>query len=174
MTKVLTLFLLASSTLATAQTTEPVFPASGTDRPDKYVEPTDSYDYVKRTVEIPIRDGVKLHTVIVEHKGAKNAPIVLNRTPYDADGHANRIKSGNMKAILPQSYDAFADAGYIVVFQDVRGQHNSEGGYVMNRPPIGPLPRPTRPCSRWRSPPGWAGRWSRAPRPAPGAARPPS
>jgi putative CocE/NonD family hydrolase len=144
MTKTIALLLLASSTLAHAQAPEPLFPASGTDRPDKYVEPTDSYDYVKRTVEIPMRDGVKLHTVIVEHKGAKNAPIVLNRTPYDADGHAARNKSGNMKAILLQSYDAFADAGYIVVFQDIRGQHNSEGGYVMNRPPAGTPLNPTK------------------------------
>ena len=139
MTKTLALLLLATSTLAGAQTPEPVFPKGGTDFPVKYVEPTDSYDYVKREVEIPMRDGVKLHTVIVEHKGTKNAPILLNRTPYDADGHTTRNKSGVMRSILPQSYDVFADAGYIIVFQDVRGLHGSDGGYVMTRPPRGPL-----------------------------------
>jgi putative CocE/NonD family hydrolase len=144
MTKTIALFLLATTTLAQAQKPEPLFPASGTDRPDTYVEPTAGYDYVKRVVEIPMRDGVKLHTVIVEHKGAKNAPIVLNRTPYDADGHASRNNSGNMKSILLQSYDAFADAGYIVVFQDIRGQHGSEGDYVMNRPPAGTKLNPTK------------------------------
>jgi len=144
MIKTIALFLLASSALAHAAAPEPLFPKSGTDRPDTYIEPTDSYDYVKRTVEIPMRDGVKLHTVIVEHKGAKNAPIVLNRTPYDADGHASRNQSGNMKAALLQSYDAFADAGYIVVFQDIRGQHGSEGGYVMTRPPAGTPLNPTK------------------------------
>ena len=144
MIKTIALFLLASSALAHAAAPEPLFPKSGTARPDTYIEPTDSYDYVKRTVEIPMRDGVKLHTVIVEHKGAKNAPIVLNRTPYDADGHASRNQSGNMKAVLPQSYDAFADAGYIVVFQDIRGQHGSEGGYVMTRPPAGTPLNPTK------------------------------
>ncbi|WP_442680408.1 CocE/NonD family hydrolase [Sphingomonas sp. ASY06-1R] len=143
MTKTLALLLLATSTLAGAQAPEPVFPKSGTDFPAKYVEPTDSYDYVRREVEIPMRDGVKLHTVIVEHKGTKNAPIILNRTPYDADGHTTRNKSGVMRAILPQSYDIFADAGYIIVFQDVRGLHGSDGGYVMTRPPRGPL-NPTK------------------------------
>src|SRR5260370_40023655 len=45
---------------------------------------TDSFDYVKRDVMIPMRDGVKLHTVIVVPKGAKNAPILFTRTPYNA------------------------------------------------------------------------------------------
>jgi predicted acyl esterase len=35
---------------------------------------------------IPMRDGVKLHTVILVPKGAKGAPILLTRTPYDATG----------------------------------------------------------------------------------------
>ncbi len=138
MTKTLALLLLASSTLAGAQMREPVFPTGGTDIPEKYNEPTDAYDYVKRVVEIPMRDGVKLHTVILMHKGTKNAPILLNRTPYDADGHTTRNKSGNMRSLMPQSYDIFADDGYIIVFQDIRGLHGSEGGYVMTRPPRGP------------------------------------
>ncbi len=45
---------------------------------------TGSFDYVKRDVMIPMRDGVKLHTVILVPKGAKGAPILLTRTPYDA------------------------------------------------------------------------------------------
>ena len=144
MTKTIALLLLATASVAQAQAPEPLFPASGTDRPDTYVEPSQGYDYIKRTVEIPMRDGVKLHTVIVEKKGTHGAPIILNRTPYDADGHANRNQSGNMKSILLQSYDAFTDAGYIVVFQDIRGQHGSEGGYVMTRPPVGTSSNPTQ------------------------------
>ena len=58
MTKTIALLLLATASMAQAQTTEPLFPASGTDRPDKYVEPNDSYDYIKRTVEIPMRRPV--------------------------------------------------------------------------------------------------------------------
>ena len=34
---------------------------------------------------IPMRDGVKLHTVILVPRSARNAPILLTRTPYDAD-----------------------------------------------------------------------------------------
>ena len=50
-------------------------PALTPDIPPKYVIPEDSYDYVKRDVMIPMRDGVKLYTVIVVPKGARNAPI---------------------------------------------------------------------------------------------------
>ena len=129
--------LLATSALAAPP--EPNFPPNGTDRPATYVEPTEGYDYVKRVVEIPMRDGVKLHTVIVVPKGAKGAPILLTRTPYEADKRAQRSASGSMLAILPQGDDQFVRAGYIRVFQDVRGQHKSNGGYVMTRPPRGPL-----------------------------------
>ena len=60
------------STAAEAQTTpEPLFPAEGTDRPDTYVEPTDAYDYVKRSRDAPMRDGTKLYTVIVMKKGTQ-------------------------------------------------------------------------------------------------------
>ena len=129
--------LLSSATMAAAP--EPLFPPSGTDRPATYVEPTEGYDYIKRKVEIPMRDGVKLHTVIVIPKGAKNAPILLTRTPYNADGRASRSNSGSMAAILAEGDEVFVRAGYIRVFQDIRGQHGSEGGYVMTLPPRGPL-----------------------------------
>ena len=54
------------------------------DIPSKFEAPIASYDYVKRDVMIPMRDGVKLHTVILVPKGAKGAPILLTRTPYSA------------------------------------------------------------------------------------------
>ena len=60
------------------------------DIPKSFVAPTAGYDYVKREVMIPMRDGVKLYTVIVVPKGAKNAPILLTRTPYNASGRAAR------------------------------------------------------------------------------------
>ena len=49
--------------------------------PATFTPVTTSFDYVKRDVMIPMRDGVKLHTVIVLPKGAKGAPILLTRTP---------------------------------------------------------------------------------------------
>ena len=42
------------------------------------------FDYVKREEMIPMRDGVKLKTFILIPNGAKNAPMLLTRTPYDA------------------------------------------------------------------------------------------
>ena len=45
---------------------------------------TDTFDYTRREVMIPMRDGVKLHTVILIPKGAHSAPILLTRTPYNA------------------------------------------------------------------------------------------
>lgn len=137
-----TLALVAASLLATtafAAAPEPLFPPSGTDRPDRYVVPDAGYDYIKRKVEIPMRDGVRLHTVIVIPKGAHGAPILLTRTPYDADARTERNKSGRMLSILSQGDEQFVQAGYIRVIQDIRGQHGSEGGYVMTLPPRGPL-----------------------------------
>ena len=99
----------------------------------------DLNDYVKRVVMIPMRDGVKLYTVIVVPKGAKRAPIMLTRTPYNAARRAQRATSPSMLATLPQGDDTLVENGYIRVFQDVRGKYGSEGDYVMTRPVRGPL-----------------------------------
>jgi uncharacterized protein len=109
------------------------------DIPKTFTAPTTNQDYVKREVMIPMRDGVKLHTVIVIPKGANNAPILLTRTPYNASKRAARNDSPSMLAILPQGDEVFVAAGYIRVFQDVRGKYKSEGDYVMTRPVRGPL-----------------------------------
>ncbi len=111
------------------------------DIPQQFTPPQDQYDYIKRDVMIPMRDGVKLHTVIVVPKGARNAPILLTRTPYNASKRAARTNSIHMVAELPEGDEVFAADGYIRVFQDVRGKYGSEGSYVMTRPVIGPLNR---------------------------------
>jgi putative CocE/NonD family hydrolase len=109
------------------------------DIPPKFEAPTASYDYVKRDVMIPMRDGVKLHTVIVVPRGAKNAPMILTRTPYNASKRAERNDSPHMVATLSQGDEVFAADGYIRVYQDVRGKYGSEGEYFMTRPLRGPL-----------------------------------
>ena len=96
-------------------------------------------DYVRREVMIPMRDGVKLYTVIVMNKGSKGGPMLLTRTPYDADKATSRNRSQTITEILPVSDQEFVRDGYIRVYQDVRGIHKSEGDYVMNRPLRGPL-----------------------------------
>jgi len=75
--------------------------------------PTTGYDYVKREVMIPMRDGVKLYTVIVVPKGAKSAPMLLTRTPYDASKRAARNESPHMLAEMPQGDEVFVADGYI-------------------------------------------------------------
>jgi len=65
-----------------AQAPPPSVPATlPNETPAKLNPVTDSFDYSRRDVMIPMRDGVKLHTVILVPKGAKNAPILLTRTP---------------------------------------------------------------------------------------------
>lgn len=105
----------------------------------KYVAPTVGVDYVKRVVMAPMRDGTKLYTVIVTPKGARNAPILLTRTPYNAAKRTARNESGSMLATLAQGDEVFVQEGYIRVIQDIRGKYGSEGDYVMTRPLKGPL-----------------------------------
>src|SRR5258708_6282111 len=109
------------------------------DIPKVFAAPTANQDYVRREAMIPMRDGVKLHTVIVVPKGARNAPILLTRTPYNASKRTARNESSHMIAVLPQGDEVFVEGGYIRVFQDVRGKYKSEGDYVMTRPVRGPL-----------------------------------
>jgi len=63
------------------------------DMPAEWKAPQTGFDYVKRVEMIPMRDGVKLYTVIVVPNGAKNAPMILTRTPYNAAGRAQRPRS---------------------------------------------------------------------------------
>ena len=129
----LSVFVLVSGSTAFAQTA-PITP----DIPVQFAAP-DANDYLKRVEMIRMRDGTKLYTVIVAPKGAKNAPMILTRTPYDAAGRATRRESTHMIDLLPQADEVFVADGYIRVFQDVRGKYGSEGEYVMTRPLKGPL-----------------------------------
>ena len=71
---------LLFGSLLSARQTSPLTP----DIPSKFDVPIAGYDYVKRDVMIPMRDGVKLHTIILVPKGAKHEGLLLTRTPYDA------------------------------------------------------------------------------------------
>src|SRR6185503_7981959 len=109
--------------------------------PAKFKPVNDSFDYVRREEMIPMRDGVKLHTVILIPKGAKGAPILLTRTPYDADKLTSHADSAHLGPVLngyDNATDVIVEGGYIRVVQDIRGKHGSEGDYVVNRPLRGP------------------------------------
>ena len=128
---------------ATGTDTPPpvMYPELPSDTPATFQPVTEDFDHVRREVRIPMRDGVKLFTVILVPKGATHAPILLTRTPYDADTLTRHAKSAHLGPIL-SGYDNAADVvvegGYIRVVQDIRGKHGSEGDYVMNRPVRGP------------------------------------
>ena len=137
----LALAVLASVVLsAHAQNTLP------SETPEEFKAPVESFDYIKRTVMIPMRDGVHLNTVIVIPRKARNAPMLLTRTPYSADGMTSLSENAQMESLL-QGYDNQADVivkgGYIRVVQDVRGKYGSQGDYVMNRPMAGTEFNPT-------------------------------
>ncbi len=89
----------------------PPTPPAGGDIPGDFKIPTAADDYAKRDVMIPMRDGVKLHTVIVIPKGAARAPMILDRTPYNAGKFASGAESPRRALILPLSYGELADAG---------------------------------------------------------------
>jgi uncharacterized protein len=133
--------LAKSSDAVTTSSPSAKYPAFPSETPEKFVPVTKSFDYVKRDVMIPMRDGVKLHTVILVPKGAKDAPILLTRTPYDATRLTSHAQSAHLGPIL-NGYDnateVIVEGGYIRVVQDIRGKHGSEGDYVLARPPRGP------------------------------------
>jgi uncharacterized protein len=114
-------------------------PDLASDIPQAFVPTLDGFDFAKRDMMIPMRDGVKLHTVILVPKGAHAAPILLTRTPYGASKSVSQNDSTHITSVLPRGDDVVSVSGYVRVVQDVRGKFGSEGSYVMNRPLQGPL-----------------------------------
>ena len=121
-------------------------PAAGqtppSETPAAFSARADTFDYTQREVMIPMRDGIKLKTLILIPRSAQHAPILLTRTPYGATERIERNVSAHLAAVIDSSDVAdelVAREGYIRVLQDVRGKHGSEGDYLMTRPLIGPL-----------------------------------
>ncbi len=135
------LFVLTAGSTA-AQQPPKTYPALPSETPPELKLATGEFDYVRRDVMVPMRDGVRLHTVILVPKGATRAPILLTRTPYDASALTTHAHSAHLGPILEgydNATDVIVEGGYIRVVQDVRGKYGSEGDYVMNRPLHGPL-----------------------------------
>jgi putative CocE/NonD family hydrolase len=140
-------WLLGAALVAIAAAAAPASGQVYDERPATVVPATTGWDYERRIAEIPMRDGVRLHTVILVPKGARGAPILLTRTPYDANALTTNVSSGHLVAAL-DGYDNAADivaqGGYIRVVQDIRGKYGSQGTYVMNRPLVGNPLNPTQ------------------------------
>jgi putative CocE/NonD family hydrolase len=112
----------------------------GSDIVEDFRDADAGFDFERSEVMIPMRDGVKLFTVLVRPRKLDGpAPIVLTRTPYDADEETSRAASPRGVMILPADDEPLLRNGYIRAYQDVRGIHGSEGDYVMTLPPRGPL-----------------------------------
>ncbi len=89
-------------------------------------QPIPAFD--RRELMIPMRDGVRLFTVIMAPRGAAEPlPLLFERTPYGTRGWQET-------GPVPVGYRALAADGYIFVFQGIRGRNRSEGAFVMNRP----------------------------------------
>src|SRR5579884_27110 len=134
------LLLTCSLLPLSAQTVQ--YPDLPSETPAQLKPATETWDYTRREVMIPMRDGVRLHTVILVPKGAKNAPILLTRTPYDATALTSYAHSSHLGPVIngyDNAVDVILDGGYIRVVQDIRGKYESEGDYVMTRPLHGPL-----------------------------------
>ncbi len=128
------------------QSAPPKYPNYPSETPDNLKPPGGpTFDYERREVMIPMRDGVKLYTVILVPRSAtktKPAPILLTRTPYSADELTTHAHSSHLGPALwgyDNATEVIVEGGYIRVVQDVRGKYGSEGDYVMNRPLHGPL-----------------------------------
>jgi putative CocE/NonD family hydrolase len=136
----LALAILLSATLVWAHTPAPagVAPTSTSEIPADFKPSLNLFDYEKRVIDIPMRDGVKLHTVIVVPRGAHSFPMLLDRTPYNAEKRV-KMDMPHLADAVGSTFDVAVQRGYIFVFQDVRGKYGSGGDYVMNRPVIGPL-----------------------------------
>ncbi len=84
-------------------------------------------EYMRQLAMIPVRDGVKLHAVILRPKDyTAPLPILMERTPYGVDG--------NTPVSINSQQPELAASRYIFVFEDIRGRYKSEGTFVMSRP----------------------------------------
>jgi uncharacterized protein len=115
--------LLAAGWLAEpvlrAQVTPPAAPPPGSQKPA--AEPL--FDY--QEVMIPMRDGVRLQTVLMRSHGlAAPLPFLIVRTPYGVPDKAFDP--------MPVWLKELAADGYIFVFQNLRGRFKSEGTFSLS------------------------------------------
>ncbi len=98
---------------------------------------------VTKNVMVAMRDGVKLATDLYRPSRSGVAapgkfPVLMSRTPYNKDGGEAEARG-------------FAQAGYIVVVQDVRGRYRSEGRWI----PVRDDPQDGYDTARWIGSQDW-------------------
>jgi uncharacterized protein len=86
-------------------------------------------EYTRSEAMVPMRDGVKLHVVILRPVGSAASgealPFLMQRTPYGTSWVSSAAVNGSKPEL--------SASGYIFVFGDIRGRYESEGKFVMNR-----------------------------------------
>ncbi len=95
---------------------------------DKGIRINHFREYVRSEVMMPMRDGVRLHAIILRPIGSETGdplPFLMQRTPYGTDG----ASSDTVNSSKPE----LAASGYIFVYADIRGRYESEGQFIMNR-----------------------------------------
>ena len=84
--------------------------------------------YTREDLMIPMRDGVKLHAILMRPADTEEPlPFLLDRSPYSIDSWDNPEE-------MVATYSELARSGYIFVFENIRGRYKSEGKFVMMRP----------------------------------------
>ncbi len=98
-----------------------------------YAQADSISSYTKKTYMVPMRDGIKLFTVVLTPAQQTNpSPFLIQRTPYGADFPVPEDSNIHVKEMGP--FQPMAKEGYIFVFQDMRGKFKSEGTFEMTRP----------------------------------------
>lgn len=97
--------------------------------------------YSREEVMIPMRDGIKLHAVILRPVDqTQPLPFILERSPYGSDWATSDT--------INERFNIMAQSGYIFVFEDIRGRYGSQGKFVMMRP-IAPHHDPRSSNHKW-------------------------
>lgn len=99
-------------------------------------------NYTKTEYDIPVRDGVKLHTIVYAPKDASASntyPFLMQRTCYSVAPYGE----GKFPGQLGPNKFLMKDK-YIFVYQDVRGRYMSEGKWTNMTPQIPNKTQPTQ------------------------------
>jgi uncharacterized protein len=110
--------LASASFVLHAQAASPQYPNMPSEIPASVSTAQYGANYTRREVMIPMRDGVKLHTVILIPKGAHDAGIVLTRTPYSASQLTTNTYGNHLDSSLygdDNATDVIVEGGYIRV-----------------------------------------------------------
>lgn len=82
-------------------------------------------NFDKQEVYIPMRDGIRLYTVIYTPKDHTHPyPFLMERTPYSAGPYGDTLVRGSLGPNRTLMHEM-----YIFVYQDVRGRYMSEGQF---------------------------------------------